>query len=119
MSMWDPAAFVKESIMCMDNVVFVYGEWVFSKFKCYMVNVYVPQEENKKRELWLSIQLFMNNNPRNYIIFGDFNVVRAPNEKMGCCFSKRDVAAFNSFISDNGLIDTIMESREMGRSLAS
>ncbi|KAL4588235.1 hypothetical protein LXL04_001117 [Taraxacum kok-saghyz] len=76
-SMWDPAAFVKESFMCMDNAVFVYGEWVFfSKFKCYMVNVYVPQEENKKRELWLSIQLFMNNNPGNYIIFGDFNVLK-------------------------------------------
>ena len=46
-SMWDPTVFIKDGITCTDNTIIVHGEWIFSKFKCYMVNVY----ERKKRDL--------------------------------------------------------------------
>lgn len=49
--MWDPAAFDKKKITCMNNVIIVEGQWVFSMVHCFMINVYAPQSDALKREL--------------------------------------------------------------------
>ena len=50
-SLWDPAAFLKEKITCTDNMIIVEGQWVYSKLHCFMINVYAPQSDVEKREL--------------------------------------------------------------------
>ena len=51
LSLWDPAAFIKKRIVCMENVIIVEGEWVYDKLSCFMVNNYAPQQDVKKRHL--------------------------------------------------------------------
>ncbi|GJV76710.1 RNA-directed DNA polymerase, eukaryota, partial [Tanacetum coccineum] len=57
------------------------GRWLDVKFDIYMVNVYAPQDEEGKQNLWRFITEFMSTNPGHYIIFGDFNSVRNKSER--------------------------------------
>ena len=75
-SMWDPAVFVHQKISCFDNMVVVQGEWIASKLRCSMVNVYAPQQDNQKRLLWEQILGFMTANP------GEFVIVTPPNQDL-------------------------------------
>ncbi|PWA38925.1 cytochrome P450 [Artemisia annua] len=72
---------------------------------CYMVNIYAPQQENDKVELWNKIKRFMEANRGTYILCGDFNSVRRPDERMGTIFSKVNAVNFNSFIESADLFD--------------
>ncbi|XP_076894798.1 uncharacterized protein LOC143547198 [Bidens hawaiensis] len=85
LSVWDNSVFVKRHISCLNNFVVVEGEWVILGLKCFMVNVYAPQDEMEKRVLWQSLS-FINNNLGHYFIMGDFNEVRFEHERMGTTF---------------------------------
>nr|GEX60245.1 integrase, catalytic region, zinc finger, CCHC-type, peptidase aspartic, catalytic [Tanacetum cinerariifolium] len=63
-----------------------------------MVNVYAPQDERLKESLWQSLLLCMNNNPGNYVIFDDFNVVIFGSERIGSIFNQSSAIEFNHFI---------------------
>ncbi|PWA89116.1 reverse transcriptase domain, Reverse transcriptase zinc-binding domain protein [Artemisia annua] len=84
----------------MENSLIVEGEWAFKKMKCFMVNVYAPQEERKKNDLWNFIRNFMSQHQGNYFVFGDFNVVRSSSERIGSIFNHRSAFDFNEFIND-------------------
>ncbi|GJY81908.1 RNA-directed DNA polymerase, eukaryota [Tanacetum coccineum] len=57
-------------------------------------------EERKKKDLWNFIRNFMSQQPGYYCVFGDFNVVRYPSEKIGSLFNHRSDSDFNEFIND-------------------
>ncbi|GJY70812.1 RNA-directed DNA polymerase, eukaryota [Tanacetum coccineum] len=65
-----------------------------------MVNIYAPQDDRKKEELWQILLTFWNENPGSYIIFGDFNVVRNSSERVGSQFNHFSASSFNNFIND-------------------
>lgn len=100
LSVWDPSVFIKASILSMENLLIVEGEWAFKKMKCFMINFYAPQEERKKNDLWNFIRNFMSQHQGNYLVFGDFNVVRSSSERIGSIFNHRSVSDFNEFIND-------------------
>ncbi|GKA23566.1 RNA-directed DNA polymerase, eukaryota [Tanacetum coccineum] len=100
LSIWDSSIFIKANIFSMENLLIVEGEWVFKKMKCFMVNVYAPQEERKKKDLWNFIRNFMSDQPGHYFVFGDFNVVRFSSERIGSLFNHRSASNFNEFIKD-------------------
>ncbi|KAL4573100.1 hypothetical protein LXL04_019893 [Taraxacum kok-saghyz] len=104
-SIWDPAAFHKSNIVCMENVLIVEGTWIFANFHCFMINVYALQADVDKRALWDKISLFMANNAGEYIVFGDFNDVRHRDERLRCAFSQREAAVFNEFIGTSSLVE--------------
>ncbi|GJX89985.1 RNA-directed DNA polymerase, eukaryota, reverse transcriptase zinc-binding domain protein [Tanacetum coccineum] len=100
LSIWDPSIFIKANIFSMENLLIVEGEWVFKKIKCFMVNVYAPQEERKNKDLWNFIRNFMFDQPGHYFVFGDFNVVRFSSKRIGSLFNHRSASDFNEFIKD-------------------
>ena len=108
LSMWDPSAFKKTKIISMENALIVEGEWVFKKMKCYMINVYAPQQDSHKRMLWETLTNFILGNDGEFVVFGDFNAVRNRGERWGCAYSHREATDFNSFISDAGLMEVAM-----------
>nr|GEY03425.1 RNA-directed DNA polymerase, eukaryota [Tanacetum cinerariifolium] len=73
-----------------------------------MVNVYAPQDEERKQNLWRFITEFMSNNPGRYIIFGDFNSVRNKTKRFGSVFSNSNTFYFNEFIANGNLVDIPM-----------
>ena len=85
-SLWDQAASNKIKITCLENAIIVHGEWMFSKFRCFMVNVYAPQPDVQKRRLWGQLLDFMEVNPGDYVLCGDFNAVREMTDRWGSDF---------------------------------
>lgn len=73
-----------------------------------MVNIYTPQAECRKVDLWAKILQYMDQNPGNYCIFGDFNSVRCERERFGSVFSNSNATNFNQFIAAGNLIDPPM-----------
>ncbi|GJR47268.1 RNA-directed DNA polymerase, eukaryota [Tanacetum coccineum] len=107
-SIWNPYIFVKHKIISNPNVLIVQGRWLDVKLDIYMVNVYAPQDEEGKQNLWRFITEFMSTNPGHYIIFGDFNSVRNKSERFGSVFSNSNASYFNEFIANGNLVDIPM-----------
>ena len=104
-SIWDPGSFCRKKITCFENAIIVEGVWIFSKFQCFMVNVYAPQQDNQKRALWELLHGFMASNPGEYIFFGDYNAVRNSSERWECEGHQREADDINHFIIEGGLVD--------------
>ena len=51
-TIWDPNVFKKSRLWCTENLIIVEGEEVATENICYLVNVYAPQDRNRKKELW-------------------------------------------------------------------
>ncbi|PWA83892.1 RNA-directed DNA polymerase, eukaryota, Reverse transcriptase zinc-binding domain protein [Artemisia annua] len=51
-SMWDSNVFMKSNIWCGDNYVIVKGKWKNSIEDYYLINVYGPQHQPAKANLW-------------------------------------------------------------------
>ncbi|PWA47674.1 endonuclease/exonuclease/phosphatase family protein [Artemisia annua] len=81
LTIWDPNVFQKLRIWCTENVIIVKGKVMSSGIICFLVNVYAPQDRNRKKEVWEYLTRFMGNQEGEYIIFGDFNVVRFSHER--------------------------------------
>ncbi|GJY25615.1 RNA-directed DNA polymerase, eukaryota [Tanacetum coccineum] len=80
-TVWDPNVFKRSRIWCIENAVIVEGEVVGCNLICYLVNVYAPQDRNRKLELWDYITRFITNHGGEFLVFGDFNTVRHKYER--------------------------------------
>lgn len=105
LSIWDPNSFELVDSVIHENFVIVKGKWIATSFDCYIINIYAPQGEREKVELWNKIVDFMNNNSGNYVLCGDFNSVRCEDERMGSSFSRSNANNFKDFISRGHLVD--------------
>ncbi|PWA93850.1 RNA-directed DNA polymerase, eukaryota [Artemisia annua] len=76
-----------------------------------MVNIYGPQDPSAKATLWNRIHDFMRHNNGAFVLFGDLNEVRFDFEPLGSAFSQAEGNTFNTFITNNGLIELPMGSR--------
>lgn len=61
------------------------------------------------------IYSFMASSSGMYIIFGDFNVSRYPDERLGTLFNSVEASHFNDFISSNDLFDVPMGGHKFTR----
>lgn len=92
----------------------VEGVRISLDFKCYLVNVYAP-EERQKKEVWNYLLTLMNRNCGEYVVFGDFNVVRNANERLGTEFCKYYAEELNDFMVTGELHDVVMGARNFTR----
>nr|GEV00442.1 cytochrome P450 [Tanacetum cinerariifolium] len=67
-----------------------------------LVNVYGPQGSRHKYELYRELLNIMSSIDV-WILFGDLNVVRSQDERLGTLFVEREARAFNEFIANGGL----------------
>ncbi|PWA79807.1 RNA-directed DNA polymerase, eukaryota [Artemisia annua] len=111
-TLWDPNVFVKNRFWCGDNYIIVEGKWMNSVENYYLINVYGPQHQPEKANLWAFLRTFIQNHAGNTILFGDLNEVRNELERFGSSFSTIDASIFNTFIHDAGLIDLPMGGRQ-------
>lgn len=88
------------------------GIWMVSKANYAFVNVYAPNDPNRRRALWWKLEREINSDcDTRWIIFGDSNAVRSPFERLGSRFCQSTADHFNNFISKSGLIDIQLGSR--------
>ncbi|XP_071699441.1 uncharacterized protein [Rutidosis leptorrhynchoides] len=114
-TMWDPNIYTSNRVISLDNILIVEGQFSNCSTRCFIINIYAPQSRAKKKRLWDYITSFMGANVGNYIIFGDFNVVRFSHERYAPHFNPNDSVDFNSFITSCSLIDIPLGGREFTR----
>ena len=69
------------------------------------------QELSEKKNLWNKLHNLMTARPGNWVLFGDYNAVRRPDERMNSVFCPNTAKHFNKFITGAGLLDLNMGGR--------
>ncbi|KAA0035247.1 LINE-1 retrotransposable element ORF2 protein [Cucumis melo var. makuwa] len=101
--LWDDTKFKVNNIKVGShsisiNVLSTNGNW-------WLTSVYGPYKNNDRTNLWLELELLQTLCVPNWLIIGDFNIVRWKTERNAKSLDRRNMANFNNFISVNELID--------------
>ncbi|XP_022023986.1 uncharacterized protein LOC110924264 [Helianthus annuus] len=112
LSMWDPKIFKKVETIKDQHYLLFRGIVCGSNKEINLVNVYAPQRVPEKSLLWDKILGLLNSYPGQWVIMGDFNVVRSPKERKNSSFKVSCARAFNAFINEAGLLEYEMMGRK-------
>ncbi|KAL4589627.1 hypothetical protein LXL04_002535 [Taraxacum kok-saghyz] len=112
MTFWDNSLFQLVDVIRSRNFLALVGYWAGIAGETILVNVYAPQPPREKRDLWAKIQNLMISRPGTWVVFGDFNAVRRPEERLNSVFCPRTAADFNRFILNSGLVDLNLGGRK-------
>ncbi|GKD03685.1 RNA-directed DNA polymerase, eukaryota [Tanacetum coccineum] len=115
LTMWSSRVFSADQKVADRNFLCVLGSWVGVSVKVGLINVYAPQASSQKAALWASIESLINSMEAIWVIYGDFNVVRNSDERLGSHFDEGEANAFNDFISRAGLFDLPLGGRRFTR----
>ncbi|KAL4585389.1 hypothetical protein LXL04_010008 [Taraxacum kok-saghyz] len=81
------------------------GIWNKTMVRYSFINVYAPNDPGRKRALWEDLENISNGDSETcWMLFGDFNAVRFPSERLGSTFCSSTARYFNNFIASSGLI---------------
>ncbi|XP_071713183.1 uncharacterized protein [Rutidosis leptorrhynchoides] len=102
---WDPTIFTVEEAIEKQYLLAIKGKWKCKEKESIIVNVYGPHNDEGKKVLRESLDLLLNYPDAEWVIGGDFNEVRSPNERQNCNFISSRAKLFNNFIDNNHLIE--------------
>ncbi|KAK9068526.1 hypothetical protein SSX86_012640 [Deinandra increscens subsp. villosa] len=103
LSLWNPTVFRFENSVKNPNFLLISGSLVGGQGIVNIVNVYAPQDLDRKRSLWQTFLGLMANGSGMWIFVGDFNEVRYPEERKLSRFNARGAEYFNEFIAEGNL----------------
>nr|GEW25871.1 hypothetical protein [Tanacetum cinerariifolium]GEW79657.1 hypothetical protein [Tanacetum cinerariifolium] len=104
LSMWDTHVFNMEHKVIDINFLDVIGTWAgFKNIPIGLINMYAPEPGPLKEVLWSSIENLLNFINATWVIFGDFNAIRSPDERLACCFDANETAEWD-LKAKNGLV---------------
>lgn len=111
-SIWDPSKFQKTNIIKDRNFILVQGNIIGESFLLYVLNVYAPQVLSEKRKLWNKILELKNSVNGHWVMIGDFNEVRYPEDRLNSVFNSLGANIFNEFIYKADLMEYAMGGRK-------
>ncbi|XP_071699109.1 uncharacterized protein [Rutidosis leptorrhynchoides] len=98
-----------------DFFVGISGQWVNTKEKSYVVNVYGPHTDESKIKMWEALNKLQFDITLPWVICGDFNEVREQSERKNCEFVESRAKRFNDFKNNNCLVDVPLGGRKFTR----
>ncbi|GJW40621.1 cytochrome P450 [Tanacetum coccineum] len=107
-AIWDTNFFSLSTRLEGDGYLALLGNWKNIREVCLLIIVYAPQDQRKKKKLWLDVTRIVVNHDSLSIVLGDFNEVRNESERKGTIFDPRGASSFNNFIASSGLCDLPM-----------
>lgn len=102
-SIWDKSMFNSSEVIKSNSFLIIFGSCSLFSNLFAIVNVYGPQSPSEKRKLWEELLKIKNSRTACWIFFGDFNVVRAAEERINSTFCHSSANHFNNFIEAAGL----------------
>ncbi|GKV15204.1 hypothetical protein SLEP1_g26006 [Rubroshorea leprosula] len=108
---WDRRYFVKREEFSGDGFVGISGEWSANKQLYFLINVYGPKERQKKANLWEELRRMVTDKEGCWLIAGDFNAVRGPEERRERTGETPDMKDFDEFITTTDLVDVKLLNR--------
>ncbi|PWA83317.1 RNA-directed DNA polymerase, eukaryota [Artemisia annua] len=111
-SMWDPLVFEAVESIKDPNFLLVRGKLKGSGELLNVINVYAPQSSSAKALLWSKIEVEVSRHRGMWMVVGDFNVVRFPEERKNSVFKAGCARVFNEFIHNSGFKEFSMKGRQ-------
>lgn len=111
-SLWDPNCFSKQQVVKDRNFLLIHGYIIGDTSQTTIVNVYGPQNGVEKRELWNKLLSLKDKFLGKWILIGDFNEVRFPEDRSNSKFNHIGAQYFNDFIYNAGLSEYTMGRRK-------
>ncbi|GKV41666.1 hypothetical protein SLEP1_g49166 [Rubroshorea leprosula] len=108
---WNKENFTKTGDSTGDGYLRISGEWGIHKMKYNLVNVYGPNDRQKRLKLWDELRIMITEEGGRWLIAGDFNAVRCLEERRGRTGESPDMKDFDVFIQSARLIDIKMANR--------
>lgn len=102
---WDGDIFSKINVLKSRHYLIVVGRWKGISENVVFANIYAPQAQGEKNALWEELIQIKANLNGLWVMFGDFNAVRRPEERLNSHFCPKSAFEFNEFIQRSGLID--------------
>ncbi|GKV49313.1 hypothetical protein SLEP1_g56069 [Rubroshorea leprosula] len=109
--MWDSRRFVRRQDFSGDGFVGLVGEWGANKRQYSLINVYGPNDRQKKASLWEELRKMVTDKEGCWLIVGDFNAVRGPEERRGRTGESPDMKDFDEFIVTTDLVDVKLSNK--------
>ncbi|KAF5791018.1 putative RNA-directed DNA polymerase [Helianthus annuus] len=97
-SLWDPTVVQQDGVLKHRSFLLVSGTVVSTGVRVNIVNVYAPNDPVNRRTLWAELIQVKETFPGMWILMGDFNDVRSPEERKNSEFVPLNAWHFNSFI---------------------
>ncbi|XP_071689313.1 uncharacterized protein [Rutidosis leptorrhynchoides] len=102
---WDPNKFSVNQLVEKDFFLVIKGCWIGKSSDTIVINVYGLHCDTLKRKFWESLELTMQENFEEWILYGDFNEVRKSSGRKNCIFMEHRARMFNEFIDKVQLIE--------------
>lgn len=103
LSIWNNQVFKKSEVIKARHFLIVIGRWVGIEESVAFANIYGPQAVTDKEKLWEEVLEIKNSKAGKWVVFGDFNAVRRPDERFNSRYCSRTAMSFNRFIRDADL----------------
>ncbi|KAJ9543812.1 hypothetical protein OSB04_023519 [Centaurea solstitialis] len=103
LSIWNKSIFQGQFVIKDRFFLAVVGKWENKDGLVGFVNVYGPNEQSERAELWSKLDQLCLKEEVSWCFFGDFNEVRNIQERLNSVASKRGMNNFNDFIRRNAL----------------
>ncbi|GKV27934.1 hypothetical protein SLEP1_g37047 [Rubroshorea leprosula] len=108
---WDRRHFVKREELIGDGFVGLSREWGVSKQQCFLINVYGPNDKQKRAKLWEELRKMKTDKEGHWFIAGNFKAVRGPEERRGKLRESSGMKDFDEFIVATDLVDVKLTNR--------
>ncbi|GLT40766.1 hypothetical protein SLA2020_148760 [Shorea laevis] len=95
---WNKLEFEKQGEFSGDGFVGISCEWGSQKLKRNIVNIYAPNDRQKKVKLWEELRLKILEEDGRWLIARDFNVVRCVTKRKGKTRESLEMRDFDDFI---------------------
>ncbi|XP_035843953.1 uncharacterized protein LOC110931403 [Helianthus annuus] len=112
---WDPSIFMADDVVKDKNFLLIKGVLNGCGSWLSIFNVYAPQGISAKKGLWDLLEGVVDGLSGLFLLAGDFNAVRYPEERKNTMFKPRCASNFNSFIFNTGLLEYKMFDRQFTR----
>ncbi|XP_028105282.1 uncharacterized protein LOC114304318 [Camellia sinensis] len=109
--LWNPQNFELKECCCSRNFILLSG-LAHHSFNCSLINVYAPNDVQKRSILWKLLSTLKSSFPSPWCIGGDFNEIRFMSERRGCSRRGRGMKDFNELIDKLELVDMPMLGRQ-------
>lgn len=104
-SLWNNSHFSSKEVKIQKNWVALKGFIKNNTWECTLINIYGPCNVEGRKEVWMDIINFVNNESIPILIMGDFNETISPQDRGSKWINTQGSAEFIEFINILGLLE--------------
>ncbi|XP_021995662.1 uncharacterized protein LOC110892828 [Helianthus annuus] len=112
LAIWDPTVLSRSGVVKHRHYLVISGQLRMTGEVLNIASIYAPNDPVARRHVWAELLQLRNSLPGMWILLGDFNDVRGPEERCNSEFVSLNASFFNQFIENADLLEYQMGGRQ-------